>query len=216
MLPHGARGIEVGDLVMDLGRDKVVVLAKNAGEHYTLQAGHNSGIIDLHRTWRDAAGREHHETLFAMRRDELANFLNTFSSWPQELLTLLRPLRVGWLYRHGISIVHGLVPTTNEEIASITRKRRRRLVVDDQRWNDAVTIPEYLDAIRDFPDGAFSLFEGDRNIGIGFKNTDATGSIHLFWLKLRDLNRLTTTWEQQLKNALQQHAIPPEQHPKYS
>jgi len=44
---------------MELGRDKVVMLAKTAGEHYTLQAGHNSGIIDLHRTWRDTNGREH-------------------------------------------------------------------------------------------------------------------------------------------------------------
>ena len=33
MLPHGARGIEVGDLVLEVGRDKIVMLAKAAGEH---------------------------------------------------------------------------------------------------------------------------------------------------------------------------------------
>ena len=215
MLPHGARGIEVGDLVLEVGRDKIVMLAKGAGEHYTLQAGHNSGIIDLHRTWRDANGAEHHETLFAMRRDDLVDLLQAFASWPHELLRLLRPFRVGWLHRHGIAIVHGLIPTTNDEVAAVTRKRRRRLVVDEQQWNANITIPEYLDAVRDFPDGAFSLFDGARNIGIGLKNTDTEGNVHLSWLKLRDLTRLVTTWERQLNNALQRHAIPPEQYPEY-
>src|ERR1035438_8108771 len=130
MLPQGARGIEIEDLVMEVGKDKIVMLRKSAGDHYTLQAGHQSGIIDLHRTWRDANGEEHHETLFAMRRDDLSTLLNAFASWPQDLLRLLRPLRVGWLHRHGISIVHGLVPTTDGEVAAVTRKRHRRLVVD--------------------------------------------------------------------------------------
>jgi hypothetical protein len=215
MLPHGARGIEVGDLVLAVGRDKVVMLAKAAGAHYTLQAGHNSGIIDLHRTWRDCNGSEHHETLFAMRRDDLPDLLNSFASWPQDLLRLRRPLRVGWLHRNSIRIVHGLIPTTDEEVAAVTRKHRRRLVVDEQQWNATITIPEYLDDVRDFPDGAFSLFDGARNIGIGLKNTDDRGKVHLFRLKLRDLTRLATTWERQLNNALQRHALPPEHDPEF-
>jgi hypothetical protein len=74
-----------------------------------------------------------------------------------------------------------------------------------------VTVPEYLDAIRDFPDGAFSLFKSTRNIGIGFKNTDANGNVHLCWLRLRDLKLLTTDWERVLMAALRLHEIPPEQ-----
>jgi hypothetical protein len=101
MLPQGARRIDIADLVLELGRNKVVMLRKSAGDHYTLQAGHQSGIIDLHRTWRDANGGEHHETLFAMRRDDLFTVLNAFA-WPQELLRLFRPLRVGWLHRHAL------------------------------------------------------------------------------------------------------------------
>lgn len=215
MLPQGARGIEVEDLVIEVGKDKIVLLAKGGRDHYTLQAGHESGIIDLHRTWRDANGGEHHETLFAMRRDDLVSLPNAFASWPQDLLRLLRPLRVGWLHRHGIATVHGLVPTTDDEVAAVTRKRRRRLVVDELQWNVNITIPEYLDAVRDFPDDAFSLFAGARNVGIGFKNTDARGNVHLFWLKLRDLTRLATAWEHQLINALQRHAISPKQYKEY-
>jgi hypothetical protein len=114
-----------------------------------------------------------------------------------------------------IAIVRGLVPTTANEVAAVTRKRRRRLVVDEQQWNANLTIPEYLDVVRDFPHRALSLFAGARNIGIGFKNTDAGGNVHLFWLKLRDLTRLATTWERQLNNELQRHAIPPEKYPEY-
>lgn len=51
-LPHGATGIEVGNFVIELRSDKVVVLAKDRGEHYTLHAGQKSGILDVHRTWR--------------------------------------------------------------------------------------------------------------------------------------------------------------------
>jgi hypothetical protein len=215
LLPKGARGIEIADLVIGTGKDKIVILSKTAGDHYTVQAGHNSGIVDLHRTWRDANGGEHHQTLFAMRRDDLFTLLNAFASWPQDLLRLLRPLRVGWLHHHRIGIVHGLDPTTDDEVAAVTRQRRRRLIVDEQQWNANITIPEYLDAVRNFPDGAFSLFAGERRIGIGFKNTDAGGNLHLLWLKQRDLIRLAKTWEHQLIDAVRRHAIAPERYPEY-
>lgn len=215
LLPKGAKGIEVDDFVIEMGRDKIVLLSKFAGDHYTLHAGNKSGILDLHRTWRDTNGVEQHQTLFAIRRDDLFSLLATWTSWPIELLRLLRPLRIGWLYRHGIGIVHGLDPTSDDEVAAITRKRRKRLVVDEDQWHATLTIPEYLDEVRDFPDGAFSLFSGDRKIGIGFKKTDSQGEIQLFWLKLRDLTRLAANWQQQFIGALQRYAIPPERYGEY-
>jgi hypothetical protein len=139
-LPNGARGIEVMDFAIEMGKDKIMMRSKTARDHYTLQAGHHSGIIDFHRTWRDANG-EHHQTLFAMRRDDLDTLLTAFVPRLQELMALLRPLRVGWLHRHGIGIVHGLVPTTDDEVAAVTRKHHRRLVVDEQRWSGTITIP---------------------------------------------------------------------------
>jgi hypothetical protein len=50
-LPHGASGVEVGDFVINFCSDKVVALAKYGDTHYTLHAGHASGVLDLHRTW---------------------------------------------------------------------------------------------------------------------------------------------------------------------
>ena len=43
-------------------------------------------------------------------------------------------------------------------------------------------MPKFLEEIYDFPDGNFSLFHKNRNIGIGFKKTDGNGDTRLFWI----------------------------------
>ena len=95
-LPHGATGIEVGNFVIEFRSDKVVVLAKDRGEHYTLHAGHKSGILDVHRTWRAPDGTERHQTVFAMRHADLPAFLNEFASMPAGMVRLLRRLQA-WM-----------------------------------------------------------------------------------------------------------------------
>jgi len=212
--PHDTKGIEVGDLVVEQGNDKIVMLAKSSGDHYTLQVGTRSGIMDLHRTWRDDNGITHHETIFAIHHEQLTELLATFAT-PGEVLKLLRPLRVGWLARHGIGIVHGLDPTTDEQIAAVTRRRKKRLVLDEQQCQAAITVPDYLEDVYNFPDGAFSLFAGTRKIGIGMKSTDERGKTRLYWLRLRDLRRLATRWDQRLTQAVQQHAIPAADYQRY-
>lgn len=215
-LPYGAKGIEVGDFVLEKGKDKIVMLAKSSGDHYTLQTGTRSGIIDLHRTWRDDQGVTHHETVFAIHRDHLTEILATLTTAPSEIRQLLRRLRVGWLARHGIGIVYGFDPITDEQIGAVTRRRKQRLVPDDLQWQAAITIPEYLEDVYDFPDGAFSLFDGKKRIGIGLKKTDEYGKARLYWFKLRDLGRLARAWEQRLTKAVQQHAIPPAAYHEHS
>lgn len=192
MLPNGAKGIEAGNIILTTGRDKLIVARKGAEEHYTLQSGTQSGIIDLHRTWT-SDGETKHETLFAIKHDRLPALLNAFAPLAYDVFRLLRPLRVGWLHRHGIGIVHGLEPTTDEQLAAVTTKRKRRLVANEERWQAAITVPEFLDDVYDFPDGAFSLFKGNNKIGIGFKNTDENGQTRLRWLKITDLNKLMKT-----------------------
>src|SRR5262245_50792479 len=70
-LPHGARGIDLGDLALEEGKDKLVLIKKSATEHYTLHAGTASGIMDVHRTWTDERGTIQHQTLFSITRDDL-------------------------------------------------------------------------------------------------------------------------------------------------
>jgi hypothetical protein len=43
-----------------------------------------------------------------------------------------------------------------------------------------IFVPEFLEDIYDFPDGNFSHFARGRQIGMGFKKTDAGGRVHLF------------------------------------
>ncbi len=189
---------------------------KSSGEHYTLQPGTKSGIIDLHRTWHDENGDKHHETLFAIHHQQVAELVKAFATAPGELMNLLRPLRVGWLARHGISIVHGVDPITDKEIEAVTRRRKKRLIPDEQLFQATMTIPDFLEDVYNFPDGAFSLFKGKKKIGIGFKTTDEHGKTRLQWLKLRDLTQLATKWEQQLTTVSEQHAIPPADYHHYS
>jgi hypothetical protein len=121
-IPHRAKGITLGDLAIEFRADTgKVVFSKGSirDEHYTIQFGENSGVLDIHRTWWDECGLEHHKTLFAMLRDDIPKLLTQLSPVTMGLLSLRR-LRLGWLVRHGIDIVRGLDPSTVEEIAAVT------------------------------------------------------------------------------------------------
>jgi len=213
-LPHGAKGIESEDFAIEAGRDKIVFVPKSAGvgAHYTLQAGSNSGVIDLHETHPD---RDRRRTLFAMRRDDLPTLFGNMAAMVPELLDLLRPLRLGWLKHSNIGIARGVDPVSNADIAALTSKRKRRLTLDPQLWEQNIEVPEYLEEVYGFPDGNFSLFHRGRPIGIGFKTTDAQGRVRLFWIKRRDLLRFGNAWEEKIGNALARLAIPAERYVDY-
>jgi hypothetical protein len=216
-LPHGASGIEFGDFVIEFRNDKVVALAKDRGEHYTLHAGHASGVLDLHRTWRDSDGAEQHQTVFAMRRSDLPVFLSELVPMTSGMFRLFRRLRPGWLCRHGIGIVRGLEPLSDEDMAAVTRRRpgRKRIVVDEDKLRANIRIPEYLDEIWDFPDGAFSLMAGERRIGVGIKATDRAGRVRLCWFKPRDVSRFFRTCEDRFITTALKYAIPKEKYKDY-
>lgn len=215
--PHGASGIEFGDFVIEFRKDKVVAIAKDRDEHYTLHAGHVSGILDLHRTWREADGTKHHQTVFAVHHSNLFALLAEMSPRAADILRLFRPLRIGWLYRHNIGVVRGLDPVTDADIAAITRRRsgKKRVVVDKDQVRTNIAIPEYLDEIWDFPDGAFSLFKHGKKIGIGIKATDRTRHAHLYWFKLRDASTLFRRFETHFGAAATKYAIPKERYKDY-
>jgi hypothetical protein len=216
-LPHGASGIEFGDFVIEFRSDKVVALSKSRAEHYTVHSGHVSGVLDIHRTWQDPDGTEHHQTVFAMRHTDLLAFLTELSPMTSGMFRLFRRLRPGWLHRQGICVVRGLDPMTEDEIAAVTRRRpgRKRIVVDEERLSANVRVPEYLDEIWDFPDGAFSLFDGARRIGIGMKATDRAGFARLFWFKPKDVSRFFRACEDRFIATALKYAIPREEYKNY-
>jgi hypothetical protein len=216
-LPHGAKGIEGDEFAIEFRGDKVVLIVRSGGtgEHYTLQAGLKSGVIDLHRTQHDEGSDDPHRTLFAMRRDDLPGILGQFAPMVEELNGLLRPLRVGWMHRHGIGIVRGVDPVSDEDIAAVTRKRKRRLGLDAELYEQNIVAPEYLEDVYDFPDGNFALFYCGRQIGIGFKQTYAKDEVRLFWIKLSDLIKLGNIWQERVASIFAAAAIPPERYTEY-
>jgi hypothetical protein len=213
-LPHGAKGIEGDGFAVEFRGDKVVFVPKAIGNstHYTLHAGPNSGVIDLHETGND--GQTHH-TLFAVRKDDLLKLMQEMSPVVPELVSLLRPLRLGWLKHRNIGIAHGIEPVSDDDVAAVTRKRKKRLALDPDLYRENINYPEFLEDVYAFPDGNFTLLHKGRAIGIGFKQTDALGNIHLFWIKRRDLLRLGRDWQRRLSEALQRIAIPPERYAEY-
>ena len=213
-LPHGAKGVEGEDFAIEAGYDKIVFVPKSAGTkvHYTLHAGPDSGVIDLHET---RPGHDGHRTLFAMRRDDIPTLLGDTAAILPDLLGLLRPLRLGWLKHRNIGIARGIDPVSDADIAAVTRKRKRRLILDPQLWEQNIEVPEYLEEVYNFPDGNFSLFHRGRAIGIGFKTRDAKGNVRLFWIKRRDLLRFANAWGEKVNNILARLAILPETYPDY-
>lgn len=217
MLPHGAKGIEGDAFAIEFRGDKVVFIVRSGdkGDHYTLQAGLKSGVIDLHETQPNTEGEEAHRTLFAMRRGDLPAILGEFVPMVEELIGLLRPLRVGWMHRHGIGIARGVNPVSDEDIAAVTRRRKRRLALDAELYERNVFVPEYLEEVYDFPDGNFALFHRGCQVGIGFKQTYAEDDVRLFWIKLSDLMRFGKVWQEKASSTFAAAAIPPERYPEY-
>jgi hypothetical protein len=224
-LPHGARGIEGDDFAVAFGGDKIVFITKPCPEdqsdrdqpekHYTFHAGPDSGVIDLHETTLDEDGQKHYRTLFAIRHDDLPAALGQLAPMLSEFLRLFRPLRLGWLKHRNIGIARSIDPVSDADIAAVTRKRKRKLALDAELYQQNVFVPEYLDEVYDFPDGNFALLHRGRPIGIGFKKTMPGGNVRLFWIKCRDLMRFGNQWQAKMAPMLQGAAIPREQHGEY-
>jgi hypothetical protein len=215
-LPYGARGIEDGPLVLEFRSDKVVFLLKPLGDHFTLHAGNNSGVLDIHRTWTDERGVVRHQTIFAIRRADVPALLGELSTSVRQLFKLIRRLRIGWLARHGIGVVRGLEFTTNDDLSLVTsKKQRNRIVVEQAKVLRNLIVPKYLDDIWSFPDGPFSLFSGNRRIGVAYKVTDQFGWSRLFWVKLHDLIHFGNQVSPQFIKTALRYAIPPEKYGEY-
>ena len=208
-MPHEAVGIDLGDFAIEFRPDKMIFVNKTLGDHYTIQMDTPSGVLDVHRTWKDESGDERHKTIFAMRRSDIPKLIGELSPVTTGLLSFRR-LRLGWLARNGIAIARGLELATTDEIAKVTRRaRRKRLVLDEAKLRAQLQIPEYLEEIWDFPDGPFSLVQRGRRIGIGIKPTDQFGEPWLCWMKFRGLiGRSNVAWDR-ISKAAMQYAIPP-------
>ena len=162
---------------MALGADKIVFILKSHADgqpleremeiHYTLHGGARSGVLDLHETRTAPDGQKSHRTLFALRTGDLAHLLQQLAPMVVDLLGLVRPLRLGWMARKGIGIARGVDPVSDLDITPITRKRKRRLILDPCLYEQNIFVPKYLEQVYEFPDGQFTLFIYGGKLGLG-------------------------------------------------
>lgn len=115
----------------------------------------------------------------------------------------------------NIGIARGIEPVSDADIAAVTTKRKKKLSVDPQRYQNNIFIPKFLEEIYDFPNGNFALTCRNRSIGIGFETTDAEGHVRLFWIKRSDLLRFGNNWQKRVIDALRRIAISPEDYAFY-
>lgn len=190
----GAKGIDIGNLVLMLGQDKLILSAAGKEGHFTLAFGSRSKVMDLHRTWIASDGEERHEPLLQIAHTALGSIFREFEErhlyTTQRLAKETRRLRPGWICRHGIIAIPALL--TPEAPTALVRVRRRRLVFDPEL---AQNYPNFLPD----PDSLYSLAIGQcfpliqvsghgcsRMIGLGFR-AETKGKASLHWIPIRIL-----------------------------
>jgi hypothetical protein len=191
-LPHGAKRIDLGDAVVALARDKIVLTRKTATEHFTLHFGPASGVLDVHRTSMAADGSKSHETIFRIRHEDLAIALAEFGPVATKaLLKVARRLDLDELVRKRIGVVVGLL-TTGADLEIVTSARRGKVAIDPEKLQAFVQVPEDLNELHELEDEKFftlvSTDETSEILGHGFAITESNGRRRLVWLPMQELN----------------------------
>jgi hypothetical protein len=220
-LPHNAKGIDHERLAIEFQPGKIIVTSKDQGDcHYTVNLNGLSGILDIHETWRDPAGNRHHKTVFAMRKSDVEPLFQEIGSCALLMHTqLFRRLRIGWLAHRNISVIIGVVPTEQELVGITEKGKKGRLRFIKNAAESIIHAPEFLEDILEGPDRVFNLMaskhDGFKSIGFGFKVTDKTGNMGLFWIKNKDIPGAMARMEAQVRDIARHYAIPPEEYHKY-
>lgn len=182
-------------IVKFLSSGKVLVIPEGSGFHYTLHPGHQSGIVDFHRTNEGLPGNDtsRHETLAAIPQLEIVRNLGAVGKKPiVDLLRLLRPIRIGWIARRRLGIVAFPTETELSNVSGIRVKNEdpSEFVEPLKNW---MRIPEFIDEILQMPNSAFLLFDCRKDTsplyGVLFKVVGSEGVSSLYWIRLRDLQR---------------------------
>ena len=222
MLPHDARGMDFDMFAFEFRPDgKIHFFPKSGnGSHYTIHPGNKSGILDVHKTYMMPDGTKKHETIFAMKNEDIPRLLLEIGPIMISALEgLRRPLSLGWLKHRNITIVYGLYPSDTDFAKITKRNSHKRLDIDNNAFQNNVYVPEYLEEIYDMEDGAFSLISirrrKSKHIGVAFKTTLLSGDIDIFWIKLKDLPRMMKRMEPILIQEVKKYQLSREEFSKY-
>jgi hypothetical protein len=191
-LPHGAKGLALVGVALVVARDKLVFSYGDRRSHLTLHAGHDSRVLDLHRTSFSTDGTKIHRKLFSITHENLSLLLRELEpEATRSVGGLLHGLRIGWMARSRMAAIVGL-PPSDADLGAVTIVRDRKLVVDPGLLAANCRVPEFLDELLDLPNGAgFTVLScahpgPPRPLGLGFKYSDRQGRVRLAWMKYGD------------------------------
>jgi hypothetical protein len=182
---------------------KVVAKLGETHFHYTLHPGHNSGAIDLHETNELVAegNPSRHKTLWRQSRDQILDALHSVG--PRlvvDLMSLFRPIRLGWIIRRGLSI--GFRIPSELEVTKISLRSGELEMIPA-----SFRPPEFYEDVLQPPLGGYTLFrrQGSRYIphGLMVSYSNKSREVQLRWTKLHDLRQFQARWEPILSAALQ-------------
>jgi len=188
-------------IVKFLPSGKVLVIPEGSGFHYTLHPGHQTGVVDFHRTNEGLPNTDtsRYETLFAMPQTEIVQNLGAVGKEPiVDLLRLLRPIRIGWIARRRLGIVAFPTETELSNVSGIKVKKEAYLDFAEplKSW---VRVPEFINDIFQMPNSAFLIYDCRKATsspyGVLFKVICSQDFSSLYWIRLRDLRRWGTRME---------------------
>lgn len=195
-LPFDSKGFELDNFFIQFQPDRIVFGSRIKGPgnpHYTLMLRQPSGIIDLHKTYKDNSGNEHNETVMAIRAEAIPHLLKDLGShFLIALNRLIRKTSIGWLTHRHIFIVKGPFSIEEDMNRVFRLGRKKRLIIDKQLASLETEVLEYPDDIFVCPDGMFLLISCRRKRirQVGFLHKVTIDRIpRLFWMKDRDLVR---------------------------
>lgn len=189
-MPFGARGIDLGDVVLMLAQNKIVLSPKGADKHWTVHFGGPWGVLVVHETSRAPEGKKH-RTIYSIPHANLGALLAELGPIAMAILNrMVRPLDFDDLARRRITVVTGLL-TGAEEIDTVASLQGDKLVLDPEKIAARVRSPEFLDEFNELKDGEFfTLLSARRRgpprfMGHGFAITYPSGQRALLWLSSR-------------------------------
>jgi len=199
-------------LIRFLPSGKILVVPEGRGFHFTLHPGHKSGKVDVHKT-NECASKDHaakYETLATIAKEDILDRLRQLGTgYVQELLSLLRLIRMGWIARRRLGVI---AFPTDAELSSVSAFRLKSAPMENTEFlRGWMRTPEFIDEILELPNETFLLFDCAKATsplyGLLLRLKDSQGEAQLRWVKFSDLLRWSARLETQLAGVISVKAL---------
>jgi hypothetical protein len=196
-------GVAVDITVKRLRDGKIVVKHGEGPVHYTLHPGRHSGTIDLHETQEllPETDPSKHRTLWRRPKAKILEAIQGMG--PRlvvELMSLFRPIRLGWIIRRGLAIGPRIPGELEVRKLSLRSGPAEPLPA-------CIKPPEFYEDVLETPFCGYTLYKRERTrdvpYGLMLSCPGPRGKVQLRWASLRDLRRFQARWEPVALSALQ-------------